>query len=252
MTQPPNPGPWGAPQQQPPAQPGWQQPHPGPGGAQHGWHHAGPQPWPGQQQLPSPYGPPNPLAGFSPPPKRSGIKPWMLIVGILTVLALIGGVANTVRKADGRAAGAGDLKTGQCLTTDDMNKFHFRSTSCDSPDAVYELAGQTAMGICPDGKRVQDGPYFYATRNSDDPKAESMCFALNMRQGECYSLDLTEKIVTHIDCAQASTTANSHTGVFKVAKRVDGSSTETVCVAGEKAMIFTVPERVYCLAKLVE
>ncbi|MUL78850.1 proline-rich domain-containing protein [Mycolicibacterium sp. CBMA 226] len=249
MTQPPNPGPWGAPQQQP-AQPGWQQPHPGPGGPQHSWHQPGPQPWPGQQQQPY-YGPPNPLSGF-PPPKRSGIKPWMVIVGVIAVLALISGVANMVLKANHRAEAAGDLKTGQCLTTDDMNKFHFRSTSCDSLDAVYELAGLTAMGICPDGKRVQDGPYFYATKNSDDPKAESMCFALNMRQSECYSLDMSEKIVTHIDCAQASTTANSHTGVFKVAKRVDGSSTETVCVAGEKAMIFTVPERVYCLAKLVE
>lgn len=249
MTQPPNPGPWGAPQQAQ-GQPGWQQPYAGAGGAQHGWPQAGPQPWPGQPQQPY-YGPPTPLSGF-PPPKRSGIKPWMVIVGVIAVLALISGVANAVLKASHRAEAAGDLKTGQCLTTDDMNKFHFRPTSCDSPDAVYELAGQTTMGICPDGKRVQDGPYFYATKNSDDPKAESMCFALNMHQGECYSLDLTEKIVTHIDCAQASTTANSHTGVFKVAKRVDGSSTETACGAGEKAMIFTVPDRVYCLAKLVE
>lgn len=225
------------------------QPQPGPSGPPQGWPAPGPQPWPSQP--PAGYGPPPPPAGFPPPPKRSGVKPWMLIVGVLALLALFGGVTNVIRKASHHGAAGGDLKTGQCITTDDMNNFHFTATSCDSPNAVYELAGLTAMGICPDGKRVQDGPYFYATRNQDDPKVESMCFALNMRQGECYSLDLTEKSVTHIDCAQASTTANSHTGVFTVAKRVDGSSTETVCATGDKAMIFTVPERVYCLSKLV-
>lgn len=262
VTQPPQSGPWGGPHQPPPAAapgqhfptaggpPVWQaQPTAGPVGGGQGWPAPGPQPWPGQQPG---YGPPNPMAGFPQPPKRSGVKPWMVIVGVLAVLALLGGVTNVIRKAGHHTAAGGDLKAGQCLTTDDMNKFHFTPSSCESPGAVYELAGDTAMGICPDGKRLQDGPYFYATRNSDDPKAESMCFALNMRQGECYSLDLAEKIVAHIDCAQAPTIANSHTGVFKVAKRADGTSTETVCGTGEKAMVFTVPERVYCLSKLVE
>jgi hypothetical protein len=183
---------------------------------------------------------------------RSGIKPWMWIVGVLVLLALIAGVVNAVRKADHRTAGAGDLKPGQCITNGDYTKLHFTATSCESSDAVYELAGETAMGICPDGKRVQDGPYFYVTRNQDDPKSESLCFALNLHQGDCYAMDLTGKSVTHIDCAQASAIANSHTGAFKVAKRIDGSTDGTVCGTGEKPWVFTSPQRVYCLTKLVE
>ena len=70
-----------APQQQPPA---WQPP-PGPGGPPQGLPPQPPQPWPGQQP-PSYYGQPNPLAGFPSPPKRSGIKPWMWIVGVLVLL----------------------------------------------------------------------------------------------------------------------------------------------------------------------
>lgn len=249
MTQPPQSGPWGAPQQQ---QPAWQPP-PGSGGPPQGWSPQTPQPWPGQQPPPY-YGQPNPPAGFPSPPKRSGIKPWMWIVGVLVLLALISGVTNAVRKAGDRAAGAGggDLKPGQCITNGDYAKFHFTATSCESSDAVYELAGETAMGICPDGKRVQDGPYFYVTRDQDDPKSESLCFALNLHQGDCYAMDLTGKSVTHIDCAQASTIANSHTGAFKVVKRADGSTDGTVCGTGEKPWVFTAPQRVYCLTKLVE
>lgn len=262
MTQPPQPGPWGTPQEQPPAgqwpqgpsgpgQPAWQ-PSPGPGGPPQGWPPQPPNPWPGQQQ-PPPYGTPNPMAGFPPAPKRSGIKPWMWIVGVLVLLTLIAGVLNTVRKAGHHTTAAGDLKPGQCITNDDYIKYHFTTTtSCESSDAVYELAGETAMGICPDGKRVQDGPYFYVTRNQDDPKSESLCFALNLHQGDCYAMDLTEKSVTHIDCAQASTIANSHTGAFKVAKRADGSTDGTTCSTGDKPWVFTSPQRVYCLTKLVE
>jgi len=144
------------------------------------------------------------------------------------------------------------LKSGQCVTTSDYEKFNFTSTSCESSDAVYELAGETSKGLCPDGKAPSEGPYFYATSNQDDPEAASLCFALNLHEGDCYALDLTGKSVRNIECAQAPAIANSHTGVFKVAQRVDDSTDESACATAAKAMVFTSPKRVYCLSKLVE
>ncbi|KIU16266.1 hypothetical protein TL10_13970 [Mycolicibacterium llatzerense] len=207
-----------------------------------------PQPWAGQ---PTNYGPPNPMSGF-PPPRKSAIKPWVWIVGAVVLLAVLGGIANVARKGLHTNAFGAQLKSGQCVTTADYEKFHFTSTSCESSDAVYELAGATSMGLCPDGKAPSDGPYFYATSNQDDPKAACLCFALNLHQGDCYALDLTGKSVTNIDCAQAPTIANSHTGVFKVAQRIDDSVDETACATAAKAMVFTSPQRVYCLTKLVD
>ena len=254
MTQPPQDGSWGAPQHQPPVgppgqpipstpgQPGWQ--------PQPGWPAPNPQPWAGQ---PTNYGPPNPLPGF-PPPRKSAIKPWVWIVGAVVSLLVLGGIASVALTGHrGPAAVFGArLKSGQCVTTADYEKFHFTSTSCESSDAVYELAGETSKGLCPDGKTPADGPYFYATSNQDDPRAASLCFALNLHQGDCYALDLTGKSVTNIDCAQAPTIANSHTGVFKVAQRIDGTVDETACATAAKAMVFTSPQRVYCLTKLVD
>ncbi len=194
------------------------------------------------------------MSGFPPPPRKSAIKPWVWIVGAVVLLVVLGGIASvalTGHRGTTVAFGA-QLKSGQCVTTADYEKFHFTSTSCESSDAVYELAGETSMGLCPDGKAPSDGPYFYATSNQDDPKAASLCFALNLHQGDCYALDLTGKSVTNIDCAQAPTIANSHTGVFKVAQRIDDSVDETACATAAKAMVFTSPQRVYCLTKLVD
>lgn len=177
----------------------------------------------------------------------------MWIVGVVMLLALVGGISNVVRKGlHGPTAFGGGLKSGQCVTAADYEKFHFTSTNCESADAVYELAGETSKGLCPDGKLPQDGPYFFATSNQDDPKAATLCFALNLHEGACYALDLTGKSIRTIECAQAPAIANSHTGVFKVAQRLDGSVDETACVTAAKAMVFTSPQRVYCLTKLVD
>ncbi len=192
------------------------------------------------------------MSGFPPPPRKPAIKPWVWIVAAVVLLVVLGGIANVARKGLHATAFGAQLKSGQCVTTADYEKFHFTSTSCESSDAVYELAGETSKGLCPDGKAPSDGPYFYATSNQDDPKAASLCFALNLHQGDCYALDLTGKSVTNIDCAQAPTIANSHTGVFKVSQRIDDSVDETACATAAKAMVFTSPQRVYCLTKLVD
>lgn len=257
MTQPPpQQGPWDPAPHGPPGNPPGQPIPPAPGQQawqpQPGWPAPNPQPWAGQPQ--ANYGAPNPFPGYSPPPPRkSGIKPWMWIVGAVVVLVVLGGIGNMARKGLQTTTVFGShLKSGQCVTTSDYEKFNFTSTSCESSDAVYELAGETSKGLCPDGKAPSDGPYFYATSNQDDPKAASLCFALNLHEGDCYALDLTGKSVRNIDCAQAPTIANSHTGAFKVAQRVDDSTDESACATAAKAMVFTSPKRVYCLSKLVE
>lgn len=231
MTEPPHPRPMGS---QPPQQPASQYV---------------PQPY--QQQ----YWPPGyQYAGAPPPPpKRSGPNVWMVIAGVVVALIVCFGVVLGIG-IHHKHAGAGfvaDVKPGQCVTTDDFAKYRFTPSSCDSPDAVYEFAGAAAMGICPDGNRAEDGAYTYASRNQDDPKSEQLCFALNMRQGSCYAIDITAKTTTYVDCAQASAKANSHTGVFKVSQRIDGSIDGRRCGTATVAMVFAAPQRVYCLAKLV-
>ncbi|CAM5293906.1 hypothetical protein MAUB1S_04650 [Mycolicibacterium aubagnense] len=76
-----------------------------------------------------------------------------------------------------------------------------------------------------------------------------MCFALNLHEGACYALDhFTGKSIRTIECAQAPAIANSHTGVFKVAQRLDDGVNPPV---RRIRMVFTSPQR-SCLTKLVD
>jgi hypothetical protein len=82
---------------------------------------------------------------------------------------------------------------------------------------------------------AKDGSYFYEAPD-DHPKSEGYCFALNLRQGDCYLLDLAAVTTNHVDCSQATTNASSTAGVFKVALRLHGSMDQTGCDTGQKAM----------------
>ena len=66
-------------------------------------------------------------------------------------------------------------------------------------DAVYQFAGEAERGKCPDGERVEDWVYFYLEKTNK----EQLCFALNLRQGECYLMDLSEKTMNHEACVHA-------------------------------------------------
>jgi hypothetical protein len=105
------------------------------------------------------------------------------------------------------------------------------------------------MNICPDGKRTEDGNYVIVI---DKDNNEKSCFAVNLKEGECYLLDISAKQINHAACAQAASGANSHTGAFKVSQRIDGSSDESRCSASTKAWAFIAPERVYCLQKIAD
>jgi hypothetical protein len=64
-------------------------------------------------------------------------------------------------------------------------------------------------------------------------------------QGDCYLLDAAAVTTSHVDYSQA--TPSSTAGVFKVALRLGGSTDQTRCTTGQKAMAYLVPQRLYCL-----
>jgi hypothetical protein len=54
-----------------------------------------------------------------------------------------------------------------------------------------------------------------------------------------------------VDCSQTAPNTRSTAGVFKVALRLDGSTDQTRCTTGQKAMAHLVPQRLYCLQPAV-
>jgi hypothetical protein len=135
------------------------------------------------------------------------------------------------------------LAVGQCVSSDDYAELNLRPTDCAHIDAVYQFAGDAEQGKCPDGERVEDGVYFYLEKTNKD----QLCFALNLRQGECYLMDLSEKTMAHEACANAPSRASSTTGVLKVRERIDGEMDESRCPTDTTPLAYTDPARLYCL-----
>ena len=137
------------------------------------------------------------------------------------------------------------LAVGDCVSSDDYAALDLRPTNCSDIDAVYQYAGKAERGKCPDGERVEDGVYFYLEKTNK----EQLCFALNLRQGECYLMDLSEKTMTHEACASAPSLASSTTGALKVRERIDGEVDESRCPTDTTPLAYTDPARLYCLEK---
>jgi hypothetical protein len=208
-----------------------------------------PQGWPAPPHPPNYAGaawnPPPPWPPAAPPKRRGPWRP-LLIVGAVLVAVVVVIVVVTQALLPGRKA---DLTVGQCVSSADYEAYQLRATDCSDVDAVYEYAGKATLDICPDGKRADDGSYFIVIDKNHNEKS---CFAANLKEGECYLLDIAAKQVNHAACAQAASKANSHTGGFKVSQRIDGSSDESRCPAGTKAWAFIAPHRVYCLQKMAD
>ena len=92
-----------------------------------------------------------------------------------------------------------DLTTGQCASRADYAAYQLRPTDCGDIDAVFEYAGKATLNICPDGKRTEDGSYFIFI-GAD--KTEKLCLAMNLKEGECYLIDISAKTVKHVACAE--------------------------------------------------
>jgi hypothetical protein len=217
-----------------------------------------------------PYPPPPPPMGYQTPypgpaypayppplpprPRARQSATTLIIIGSLLlvfgVLGILGNLAQVGSKHDQgpQAIGASpssttpaDPQIGQCFGEFAVGMGMLDSPSdCADPVATYELAakgGPTAA--CPDDKR--DGSVYARLTN----ERRTLCFAANLKQGQCYlRTDPTKTTTwTPIDCG------NTRFAYFKVDKRVDGSTDETQCPPGTAATAYPTPPRVYCLAR---
>ncbi|MVU83433.1 hypothetical protein GPX89_40125 [Nocardia sp. ET3-3] len=175
---------------------------------------------------------PSPLARL---PKNSGA--FIAIAGVL-VLAL-GLLASFTHSSTAKTAHV-ELAVGNCVTSKDYRTAQLgkiQPTPCDDHTAVYELAAAVKDGgTCPDGK-LRDAGYFVLTDGS-----HSLCFAPNVKVGDCFSLQDTVNQLTPVDCA-----ATGGPGVtVKVDNRFDGITDPAGCVIPQAAMVTTQPPRVVC------
>ena len=137
-----------------------------------------------------------------------------------------------------------DLTVGQCVSSADYESYQLRATDCSDIDAVYEYAGKATMNICPDGKRTEDGNLLH--RDRQRPRREVLLRSESQR-GRVLTARHFGETGQPRGVRAGCVGANSHTGAVKVSQRIDGSSDESRCSAGTKALAFITPERVYCV-----
>ncbi|MGV9798893.1 hypothetical protein ACWDTP_12635 [Mycobacterium sp. NPDC003449] len=209
----------------------------------------GPQP-PQQQPPPGSWGPPQqpypPYPGHLPPPlppQKSRAWIWGVIAAVCVVGLVAVGVLALVLVHSGalNVTLGGQLSEGQCVTSDDYSAGKLQSSDCSDLDAVYEFAGKTDEGRCPDGKPAAEGSYFVFVPTDG---GDQWCFAMNLSEGECYLLDLDESTMTHVACAQANSRAGGPVRALHVTDRIDDGTDTSQC--GPVTLSYSQPERAYC------
>lgn len=192
---------------------------------------------------PPPY--PGGPAGFPPEhrPKKSGTT--LIVIGaVLLTIGALGIAGNLVRpRITSPFDTAKSIRVGECI---DQNAFLVRSFSsrpendCGNPANTYELAFKGGpSATCPDGKRDHSA----YDRFTDE--STILCFALNLKQGQCYQLtNGAENLTMRLgDCSQPQPLQVS------VVQRIDGSTDKSRCPPGGRAIAYPTPSRVYCLAR---
>jgi hypothetical protein len=109
--------------------------------------------------------------------------------------------------------------------------------ACGVSDSLLEVV--TAAGgaaTCPDGK-LRDSKYAVLF-----DKTTTLCFMLNLEQGQCYSLTGTPENPTF-----ATSACDGSLPVVQVVRRIDGDSDRTLCPAETKAIAYPQSARLYCL-----
>ncbi|APA97125.1 hypothetical protein [Nocardia seriolae] len=170
-------------------------------------------------------------------PKNSGT--FIAIAGVL-ILALGLLTSITHGSSGSTAAKTPELAVGNCVTAKDYRAAQIGKippASCDDHAAVYELAASVANGAtCPDGK-LRDAGYFVLT----DGK-HSLCFAPNVKVGDCYSMQADVNQITPVDCA-----AKGGPGItVQIGGRFDGSTDTSQCPIPAGATVTPQPARVVC------
>jgi hypothetical protein len=203
------------------------------------------QPYPGYP--PHPGYPPYP--GYppqqSPAPRRtSGASTALITIGaVVLLLGIVGDFASAVRRL-GEHQEHTSMRVGECITQMDYHSESFtssRDNDCANPANTYLLAAKGgSSATCPDGKR--EGSIY--DRYTDSTTI--MCFALNLKQGQCYLIggQRSSPEITLGDCN------STQAGEMRVAQRIDGSTDTSGCPDGDKGVSYPTPAIVYCLEKV--
>ncbi|MFE3195052.1 hypothetical protein ACFXHA_39020 [Nocardia sp. NPDC059240] len=168
-------------------------------------------------------------------PSNSGT--FVAIAGVV-VLAL--GLLATITHATTTATHDPELAVGNCVTSSEyrsaqIGKIH--PADCADHAAVYELAAAVTNGAtCPDGK-LKDAAYFVLTDGN-----HSLCFAPNVKVGDCFSMQADVNQITPVDCA----TKNGAGVTAQVGARFDGSTDTAQCAMPAGATVTPKPARVVC------
>lgn len=165
----------------------------------------------------------------SQPPGRGTV---LIVIGAMVLMLGAGHVLSYL--ADSRVSQAvGNVEVGQCITAQayDEGRMNSEPVDCRRPDATMELVSTgDGEATCPDGSR--NSPRYPALTN----EVRTHCFALNLREGQCYAVAGTFAPANCID----------PTATVKVARRVDGTSEATGCPAQARVVSYREPPRAYC------
>lgn len=187
------------------------------------------------------------IAGLRARRRRTGTSATTLIV-VGVVLLNVGalGIAGNLVTAYYPSPFDTDksMRVGQCVDQNTFLATRFSSSpdnTCANPANTYELAFRGGpSSTCPDGKR--DGSIY--NRYTDNYAI--LCFALNLKQGQCYQLTNGAETLTMTlsDCSAPRAPQ------IRVMQRIDGSTDKTRCHPGERTIAYPAPPRVYCLASI--
>ncbi|WP_156762984.1 hypothetical protein [Mycobacterium sp. E787] len=167
----------------------------------------------------------------------------LIVTGAVLLAAGALGIAGILLRPHFRSPFDTDksIRVGECVDQTAFLTMRFSSNpgnDCANRANIYELAFKGGGEACPDGKR---GDSVYS-RYTDG--VTLLCFALNLRQGQCYQPASGAGNLTMRpgDCGEPQPSQTM------VVQRIDGSTDTTRCPPGDKTIVYPSPARVYCLA----
>ena len=155
---------------------------------------------------------------------------------VLGVIVLVLGASHVVTAMIPRGAptAMSRIEAGQCITADsfEQRRIDAEPVDCDRTDAVMELVSVgDGRASCPDGLRNGTD---YVTLFTE---SRTQCFAFNLRENNCYTVDTT---MAPTDCTDPAAKA-------KVLHRSDATSDSAACPAGTRIVVsYPQPTRLYC------
>lgn len=192
-----------------------------------------PAPAPPAQQHPDDYS--------APRATHSGTA--LIVVGALMLaFGLFGIVGRAADLMPRQHESQPSVKVGECISQSDLRADNMRPTpqDCDARDSTLEVASTGGgSATCPDGK-LKDSQYAVLF-----DKTTTLCFMLNLRQGQCYSVSGTAD-----NPGFRQEACDGLVPVVQVVKRVDGDYHRSLCPEDTKAVFYVQPARLYCLQPL--